>query len=53
MTALFEELAYPNLVLSEALSELLCEKGLITPEDVKQQVRKFREETKLNFPLHQ
>lgn len=50
MTVLLEELAYANLVLAEALSELLCEKGVITAAEVKERVRKLRKETKLNFP---
>ncbi len=49
MTVLLEELAYANLILAEALSELLCEKGMITAAEVKERVGKLRKETKLNF----
>lgn len=44
----FEELALSNMVLVEALTELLVEKGLLSQEDVMDQVKKLKAETRVD-----
>jgi len=49
-TASFEELAYSNMLIVQALVELLGEKGLLGSAEVMERVKKLRRETRLTFP---
>jgi len=49
VTVSFEELAYTNMIVVEALVELLAEKGLLSRLEIEQRVKKVRQETKVNF----
>src|SRR5271168_1032872 len=49
-TASFEELAYSNMLIVQALVELLGEKGLLENAEVMERVKKLRRETHLTFP---
>lgn len=49
----FEELAYSNLVVVEALVQLLKEKGVLTHEEVVKKVQEVKATTKMNFVLLQ
>ncbi len=49
VTATIEELAYYNMFLVEAIFELLAEKGILSGEEVKERVKKLRDETKINL----
>lgn len=49
MTVSFEELAYSNMLVGEALVQLLIEKGLMERGEIEARVIKLREETKVNF----
>jgi hypothetical protein len=48
--ASFEELAYSNMLIVQALVELLGEKGLLENAEVMERVKKLRRETRLTFP---
>lgn len=41
-TVSFEELAYSNMLIVQALVELLAEKGLLNPSEITQRVKKLR-----------
>lgn len=45
----FEELAYSNLVVVEALVQLLKEKGLLTHEEIVRKVQEVKATPKMNF----
>jgi hypothetical protein len=49
MTATIQEIAYYNMFLTEALFELLAEKGILTGEEVMERVKKLRSQTNLEF----
>ena len=44
-----EELAVYNTLLSEALYEILADKGLVTRAEVTERIKKLRSETKVNL----
>lgn len=48
-----ETMAYYNMILTEAIFQLLEEKGLLTREQVKQRIEKIKAETKLSFEVIQ
>jgi hypothetical protein len=49
VTAAPQEIALYNMVLTEAIFELLAEKGILTGEEVKERVNKLKSETSLHF----
>jgi hypothetical protein len=49
VTASVEEIATYNMLLTEAIYELLADKGIISKEDVMERVRKLKSETTVNF----
>lgn len=49
MTLSFEELAYSNMLVVEALIQLLVEKGVITRSEMETRVVRLKSETKVNF----
>ena len=49
VTAAIDELAVYNMLLIEAVVELLTEKGVLTGEEVKERVKKLKVETTLNI----
>jgi len=48
-----ETMAYYNMVLTEAIFQLLEEKGLLTRREVKDRIDKLKVETKLSFQMLQ
>jgi hypothetical protein len=44
-----EELAIYNMLLSEAIYELLVDKGVVTRAEVTERIKKLRTETKVNL----
>lgn len=53
VTATLQEIAYYNMFLTEAMFELLAEKGVLNGEEVKERVKKLKSETKLVFQMIQ
>ncbi len=49
VTATVEELALYNMLLTEAIFELLAEKGVHDREEVKQRIEKLKKETKVSL----
>ena len=49
VAASVEELATYNMLLTEAIYELLADKGIVSKEEVVERVRKLRTETTINF----
>jgi hypothetical protein len=49
VTASVEEIATYNMLLTEAIYELLADKGIISKEEVMERVRKLKAETTINF----
>lgn len=49
MTTSVEELVIYNMLLSEALFEILADKSLITRGEVTERIKKLRSETKVNL----
>ena len=49
VTATIEELALYNMLLTEAIFELLAEKGVLDGEEVKDRIAKLKKETKVNL----
>lgn len=49
VTASIEEIARYNMVLTEAIYELLADKGIVSKEEVLDRVRKLKSETTINF----
>ena len=49
VTASIEELAHYNMLLTEAIFELLAEKDILSGAEVKERVAKLKAETKLTF----
>ena len=46
-----ETMAYYNMILTEAIFQLLKEKGLLTRQEVKDRIEKLKAETKLSFRM--
>jgi len=53
VTATIQEIAQYNLVLTEAIFELLSEKGILTDAEVKERIAKLKAETRLTFHCQQ
>jgi hypothetical protein len=49
VTATIQEIAQYNMLLTEAIFELLAEKGILTGVEVKERIKKLKSETKLQF----
>jgi len=49
VTATVEEIATYNMVLTEAIFELLAEKGILTGAEVKERIVKLKAETRIMF----
>jgi hypothetical protein len=49
VTASFDEIVHHNMLLTEAIVELLAEKGILAGSEVKERIQKLKAETKLNF----
>jgi hypothetical protein len=49
VTATIQEIAHYNMMLTEAIFELLAEKGILTGVEVKERVQKLKAETRLTF----
>ena len=49
VTASFDEVIHYNMLLTEAIFELLAEKGILTGSEVKERIQKLKAETTLNF----
>lgn len=49
VTASIEEIAHYNMLMTEAIFELLAEKGILTGTEVKERIQKLKAETKLNY----
>jgi hypothetical protein len=48
-----ETMAYYNMILTEAIFQLLEEKGLLKRQEVKDRIEKIKAETKLSFQMIQ
>jgi|GEM_PF-3554479 len=49
VTATLEEIALYNMLLTEAIFDLLAEKGVLTREEVKARIERLKNETKVNL----
>jgi hypothetical protein len=49
VTTSTEELAVYNMLLSEAIYELLVDKGVLTRVEVTERIKKLKSETKVNL----
>jgi len=49
VTTTIEELAVYNMLLSEAIYELLADKGIVTRAEVTERIKKLKSETKVNL----
>jgi hypothetical protein len=49
VTTTIQEISYYNMFLTEAIFELLAEKGILTGEEVLERVKKLKSETPLQF----
>lgn len=49
VTATIQEIAQYNMLLTEAIFELLAEKGILTGAEVRDRVTKLKSETALRF----
>jgi hypothetical protein len=49
VTTTIQEVAYYNMFLTEAIFELLAEKGVLTGEEVLERVKKLKSETPLRL----
>ena len=49
VTATVQEIAQYNMLLTEAIFELLAEKGLLSGEEVKERIQKLKSETSLRL----
>jgi len=49
VTATLQEIARYNMMLTEAIFEILAEKGILTGVEVKERVAKLKAETHLQF----
>jgi hypothetical protein len=50
--ATVKTMAYYNMILTEAIFQLLEQKGLLTRQEVKDRVEKVKAETKLSFKIN-
>lgn len=50
VTASIGEIAQYNMLLTEAIFEILAEKNVLTGVEVLERIKKLKAETKLNFP---
>ena len=48
-----ETMAYYNMILTEAIFQLLEEKGVLKRQEVKDRIEKIKAETKLSFQMVQ
>ena len=48
-----ETMAYYNMVLTEAIFQLLEEKGLLNRQEVKDRIEKIKKQTNLSFQMIQ
>ena len=49
LIATVEEIALYNMLLTEAIFDLLAEKGVLTGEEAKTRIEKLKQETKVNL----
>ena len=49
LSASFEELAVSNMILVEALVELVVEKGMLSRDEIKQRVERLKAETSVQW----
>jgi hypothetical protein len=49
VTTSIEELAVYNMLLSEAIFEILADKGILSRSDVTERIKKLKRETKVNI----
>jgi hypothetical protein len=49
VTATIEEIAQYNMLLTEAVVELLAEKGILTGAEVKERIQKLKANTQVNL----
>jgi hypothetical protein len=49
VTASIEELAVYNMLLSEAIFEILADKGVLNRAEVTERIKKLKRETKVNL----
>jgi hypothetical protein len=49
VTATIQEIAYYNMFLTEAIFELMAEKGILNGEEVLERVKKLKSETPIQF----
>jgi hypothetical protein len=49
VTTSIEELAVYNMLLSEAIYEILADKGILNRKEVTERIKKLKSETKLNL----
>lgn len=49
VTTSIEELALYNMVLTEAIYELLADKGVLNRAEVTERIKKLKSETKINL----
>ena len=49
VTTSIEELAVYNMLLSEAIYEILADKGIVTKSEVTERIKKLKMETKINL----
>jgi len=50
VTASIQEIAQYNMLLTEAIFEILAEKNILNGAEVLERVKKLKAEAKLNFP---
>jgi len=50
VTTSVEMIAYQNMLLTEAIFEILAEKNILTGVEVLERIKKLKAEAKLNFP---
>jgi hypothetical protein len=49
VTTSVEMIAYQNMLLTEAIFEILAEKNILTGVEVMERIKKLKAETKMNF----
>ena len=49
VTATIQEIVYYNMFTTEAILDLLAEKGILTGEEVKERIKKLKSEAPLQF----
>jgi glutamate synthase domain-containing protein 2 len=49
VTATIQEIVHYNMFLTEAIFELVAEKGILTGEEVRERIKKLKSETPLQF----